>query len=77
MTDYELKKLARYICQMLREEQHNPSDEWLTTREAADLCKCSVRTFHNYKNNILSNGKEGKQIRYSRNSVNQYLCSKK
>lgn len=75
MTDYECKKIARYLYQFLKEEKQDSEDEWLTTKEAAKVLGYTEHTVRVKSNILPNNGKMGKEKRYSKKGLIQLIAN--
>lgn len=71
MTKAEMRELAKMVAKeimTLNAQQGAVNDEYLTTKEAADLLKISEQTLYNNKDKYPYH-KKGKRLIFSRNAL--------
>jgi len=73
MTDYEQRKIAKYVAKELSDSVRT-FDEWLNIQEAAKMMGCAVSTVRQYLSRIPHH-KPFKQVMFSKRELEDYMRS--
>ena len=74
MTEREMKKIARYTAEELK-EQVKPFDEFLSIEQAAAMLGCAVRTLQSSTSRVPHH-KAFKRIVFSRRELEEYIINR-
>lgn len=74
MTEREMKAIARYTAEALK-ERVRPFDEFLTMEQAAVMLGCAVRTLRSNTSKVPHH-KAFKKIVFSRRELEEYIMSR-
>lgn len=72
LTKYEIREIAKELAKLLKANEEQVPDEFLTTKEAAALLKVCEQTVYNNKD-VYPHRKVGKRLMFSRNALNRMI----